>query len=64
MIKQRADHEGPDGEGSAGAGSSGVRPALANLRKLADHGPLTLLTATKRSDISEAAVLADLLAKR
>ena len=132
MIKQRADNEGPDGEGSAGAGSSRVRPArawrraagargpamaaglskerarfddwckeiapstelrkwyghdpdryaefarryraelgdpvraaaLANLRKLAGHGQLTLLTATKRSDISEAAVLADLLARR
>jgi uncharacterized protein YeaO (DUF488 family) len=38
--------------------------ALANLHKLADHGQLTLLTATKRSDISEAAVLADLLAGR
>ena len=38
--------------------------ALANLRKLAGHGQLTLLTATKRSDISEAAVLADLLARR
>jgi len=31
---------------------------------LAGHGRLTLLTATKRSDISEAAVLADLLGKR
>ncbi len=36
--------------------------ALAHLRELAADGPLTLLTATKRSDISEAAVLADLLA--
>jgi uncharacterized protein YeaO (DUF488 family) len=35
--------------------------AFAHLRELADHGRLTLLTATKRSDISEAAVLADLL---
>ena len=35
--------------------------ALAHLRELAGHGRLTLLTATKRSDISEAAVLADLL---
>ena len=34
--------------------------ALADLRELAGHGQLTLLTATKRSDISEAAVLADL----
>jgi hypothetical protein len=31
---------------------------------LAGHGRLTLLTATKRSDISEAAVLVDLLGKR
>ena len=38
--------------------------ALAHLRELADQGRLTLLTATKRSDISEAAVLADLLDKR
>jgi uncharacterized protein YeaO (DUF488 family) len=35
--------------------------ALARLRTLAGHGRLTLLTATKRSEISEAAVLADLL---
>jgi uncharacterized protein YeaO (DUF488 family) len=35
--------------------------AFAHLRELAAHGPLTLLTATKRSDISEAAVLAELL---
>jgi uncharacterized protein YeaO (DUF488 family) len=35
--------------------------ALNELHKLAAYGPLTLLTATKRSDISEAAVLADLL---
>ena len=38
--------------------------AFANLRELAGHGRLTLLTATKRSDISEAAVLAHLLGKR
>jgi uncharacterized protein YeaO (DUF488 family) len=37
--------------------------AFEDLRKLAAHGPLTLLTATKRSDISEAAVLTDLLTK-
>ena len=37
--------------------------ALAQLKELAGHGRLTLLTATKRSDISEAAVLADLLNK-
>lgn len=35
--------------------------ALDHLRALAKKGTLTLLTATKRSDISEAAVLADLL---
>ena len=34
---------------------------LAHLRDLADNGPLTLLTATKAADISEAAVLATLL---
>ena len=37
---------------------------FAYLRELASHGRLTLLTATKRSDISEAAVLAELLGKR
>jgi uncharacterized protein YeaO (DUF488 family) len=31
---------------------------------LAGHGQLTLLTATKRSDISDAAVLAELLGER
>jgi uncharacterized protein YeaO (DUF488 family) len=35
--------------------------ALTHLRELAASGPLTLLTATRRSDISQAAVLADLL---
>jgi uncharacterized protein YeaO (DUF488 family) len=34
---------------------------LAHLRGLAKDGPLTLLTATKAVEISEAAVLADLL---
>lgn len=37
--------------------------ALAQLRQWAADGPLTLLTAAKRSDISEAAVLADLLTR-
>jgi uncharacterized protein YeaO (DUF488 family) len=37
--------------------------AFAHLRELAGQGRLTLLTATKRSDISQAAVLADLLRK-
>jgi uncharacterized protein YeaO (DUF488 family) len=35
--------------------------ALAHLRQLAGSGPLTLLTATKQCDISQAAVLAHLL---
>ena len=35
--------------------------ALAHLRDLTENGPLTLLTATKAADISEAAVLAALL---
>ncbi|WP_062347093.1 DUF488 domain-containing protein [Herbidospora yilanensis] len=35
--------------------------AVTHLRELAHDGVLTLLTATKQADISEAAVLADLL---
>jgi uncharacterized protein YeaO (DUF488 family) len=35
--------------------------AMQHLRELATRGALTLLTATKRADISEAAVLAELL---
>jgi uncharacterized protein YeaO (DUF488 family) len=35
--------------------------AYSALQQLVAQGPVTLLTATKRSDISEAAVLADLL---
>lgn len=35
--------------------------AAAHLRELADAGPLTLLTGAKRSDISQATVLAGLL---
>ena len=35
--------------------------ALAHLRELADDGPVTLLTATRQPEISEAAVLARLL---
>src|SRR5277367_321990 len=35
--------------------------ALAHLRELARQGPLTLLTATRKPEISEAAVLAGLL---
>ncbi len=37
--------------------------ALAHLRELEQGRPLTLLTATKRPEISEAAVLADLLSQ-
>ena len=37
--------------------------ALAHLRELAATAPLTLLTATKRSDISQAAVLAEMLSR-
>jgi uncharacterized protein YeaO (DUF488 family) len=36
-------------------------PALSHLRELASSGTLTLLTATKEPDISEAQVLADVL---
>ncbi|MEU2039014.1 DUF488 domain-containing protein [Nocardia niwae] len=36
--------------------------ALTHLRQLADRSTLTLLTGTKNTDISEAAVLADLVA--
>jgi uncharacterized protein YeaO (DUF488 family) len=35
--------------------------ALDHLRELAEAGPVTLLTATKHAEISEAVVLADLL---
>ncbi len=36
--------------------------AIVHLRDLASHGPVTLLTATKAPNLSEAAVLATLLA--
>ncbi|MET7461723.1 DUF488 family protein [Nonomuraea sp. NPDC005501] len=39
----------------------GRAEALEHLRRLARSGPLTLLTATVRADISHAAVLAELL---
>jgi uncharacterized protein YeaO (DUF488 family) len=39
----------------------GPRDALARLRGTAASGPLTLLTATKELDLSQAAVLADLV---
>jgi len=39
----------------------GSRDALARLRAKAESGPLTLLTATKEVDLSQAAVLADLM---
>jgi uncharacterized protein YeaO (DUF488 family) len=38
--------------------------ALTELRDLAARGPLTLLTASKRDDISEAAVLAEVISGR
>lgn len=38
--------------------------ALEHLRQLADTGRLTLLTATKRPDLSQAAVLFELLTER
>ncbi|MBD0692902.1 DUF488 domain-containing protein [Streptomyces sp. CBMA123] len=40
------------------------REAAGHLRELAAHDPLTLLTATRDADHSQAAVLADWLAKR
>ncbi len=40
----------------------GRAAALSHLRELADHNDLTLLTATRNTGISEAAVLADLIA--
>ena len=39
----------------------GPREALARLRAMAADGPLTLLTATRETDLSQAAVLAGLL---
>ena len=42
------------------AGGDGAR-ALEHLRELAQRGNLTLITATKHADISEAAILATLL---
>ena len=42
----------------------GPRDAVARLRAEAASGPLTLLTATKELDLSQAAVLADLLRRR
>jgi len=41
----------------------GPRDALAWLRSEAARGPLTLLTATKELDLSQAAVLADMIRK-
>jgi uncharacterized protein YeaO (DUF488 family) len=38
--------------------------ALAHLKELASRGPLTLLTASAHPDVSQAAVLADLLTGR
>lgn len=39
----------------------GPAAALKHLRELAKRGPLTLLTATRQADLSEAAILVDLL---
>jgi uncharacterized protein YeaO (DUF488 family) len=41
-----------------------ARAALAGLRALAAEGPVTLLSATREIDISQAAVLAELLRQR
>lgn len=41
--------------------SPGPAEAVARLRALAAEGPLTLLTATRQIDLSQAAVLADVL---
>lgn len=38
-------------------------PAFAHLRELVARGPVTLLTAAKRADISEATVLQELLSR-
>ena len=46
---------------TAELGKPGGRDALARLRALAADRPVTLLTATKDPDISQAAVLAELL---
>ncbi len=42
-------------------GAPPAREALARLRRLAESGPVTLLTATKDVGLSQAAVLADVL---
>jgi uncharacterized protein YeaO (DUF488 family) len=46
---------------SAELAEPAARAALGQIRDLAASGPVTLLTATKEVDISQAAVLADLL---
>ncbi len=46
---------------TAELGKPGARDALARLRALATDRPVTLLTATKHLDLSQAAVLAQLL---
>lgn len=45
-------------------GSPGPSAALTHLRELARRQPVILLTATRRVDISQAAVLADLIRNR
>lgn len=44
-------------------GEGAQAEALSELRELAAHGALTLLTATKEPELSEAAVLAELLSQ-
>ena len=46
---------------AAELGEPGPREALNRIRALAADGPVTLLTATKEVDISQAAVLAEVL---
>jgi len=46
---------------AAELGEPGPREALSRIRSLAADGPVTLLTATKAVDLSQAAVLAALL---
>jgi uncharacterized protein YeaO (DUF488 family) len=46
---------------TAELGESGPREALNRIRALAADGPVTLLTATKEVDLSQAAVLAEVL---
>ena len=49
--------------GTMAVAAPGAREALARLRRLAADRPVTLLTATKDVELSQAAVLAELLRK-